>query len=53
MYNKEGTPSCKGRKITYYFLHDNYSEPAMRPNLTSNIKTFYVMLRQIGAAVYA
>jgi hypothetical protein len=52
MCNKEGTLSYRGRKTTYYFLHNNYSKLAMRPNLPSNIKTFNLMLRQIGAAVY-
>ena len=45
MYNKESTLSYKGRKTTYYFLHNNYSKPTMRLNLASNIKTFYFMLR--------
>ena len=45
MCDKEGTPSCKGRKTTYYFPHDDYSEPAMRPNLPGDIETFHVMSR--------
>ena len=45
IYNKEGTLSYKERKTTYYFLHNNYSKPAMRLNLASNIKTFYFILR--------
>jgi len=53
MYNKEGTLFYKGRKITYYFLHNNYSKPAMRLNLASDIKTFYLMLRQISATIRA
>jgi len=53
MCNKEGTLSCKERKITYYFLYNDYSKPAMRLNLTSNIKTFYLMLRQISATIRA
>jgi hypothetical protein len=53
MYNKEGTLSYKRRKTTYYFLHNNYSKLAMRLNLASNIKTFYLILRQISATVCA
>ena len=45
IYNKEGTLSCKERKTIYYFLYTNYSKPAMRLNLTSNIKTFNLILR--------
>jgi hypothetical protein len=52
MYNKEGTLSYKGKKTTYYFLYNNYSKLAMRLNFTSNIKTFYLMLRQISATIY-
>ena len=53
MCNKKGTLSYKGRKTIYYFLHNNYSKLVMRYNFLSNIKTFYVILRQIGAAICA
>ena len=45
IYNKEGTLSCKRKKIIYYFLYNNYTKLTMRFNLSSNIKTFYLMLR--------
>jgi hypothetical protein len=53
MYNKEGTLFYKERKTTYYFLYNNYSKLTMRLNFTSNIKTFYFILRQISATIYA